>query len=259
MSNPPKVSVVTSVYNGEKYIEDCVQSILSQSFRDFEYIVLNNGSTDGTAELLDKFDDPRLKIVHQENLGISRSLNKGIDMACSELIARLDADDVSSPDRLEIQVRFMESNPEFVLCAGGYNKWKDGEISPQTVPLPCSDAEIRSCLSDYNPIAHSAAMFRKEAFNKVGGYDRRLDFSQDYDLWIKLMKTGKACNLQDVLGFVRFYEVSTLSKNKNNTFFEAVKVKRRAYCFHGGSFFNLLFFVVRGFSVLICRNVFQLK
>ncbi len=253
MSKIPKVSVVTSVYNGEKYISACVQSILDQSFEDFEFILLDNGSTDGTSELLDRIDDPRVRVIHQENLGIPQSLNKGIHLACGELIARLDADDVSYPDRLERQVKFMDANPDHVLCGGGYERWINGCLSPQTVPLPLNDDDIRSCLSRYNPIAHSAVVFRKDAFLKAGGYDRHLRFSQDYDLWIKLMKIGKACNLDENFGFVRFYEESTFSSNKSITFFEVLKVKWKAYSLYGGSFFYLLYFMLRGLLVLAFR------
>ena len=108
----PQVSVVTSVYNGEEYLEECVDSILNQTFQNFEYIILNNGSTDGTARILQRYTDPRLRIIHQENLGISKSLNKGINLSNSDLIARLDADDFSSPQRLEKQVTFMEKHPD---------------------------------------------------------------------------------------------------------------------------------------------------
>ena len=104
----PQVSVVTSVYNGEEYLEECVDSVLNQTFQDFEYITLNNGSTDNTAKILQRYTDPRLRIIHQENLGIPRSLNKGIDISSSDLIARLDADDYSMPQMLEQQITFME-------------------------------------------------------------------------------------------------------------------------------------------------------
>ena len=110
----PRVSVVTSVYNGETYLEECIDSILNQTFQDFEYIILDNGSTDRTPEILVQYTDPRIRIIHQENLGIAGSLNKGINISNSDLIARLDADDYSFPQRLEQQVSFMEQNPEIV-------------------------------------------------------------------------------------------------------------------------------------------------
>ena len=110
----PQVSIVTSVYNGELYLEECIKSILSQTFKDFEYIILNNGSTDRTAKILNLYNDPRLRVIHQENLGISRSLNKGIDLSRSDLIARQDADDYSFVSRLENQVKFMDQHQDIV-------------------------------------------------------------------------------------------------------------------------------------------------
>jgi len=259
MSKSPKVSVVTSVYNGEKYIEECVQSILNQSFKDFEFILLDNGSTDGTAKFLDQINDPRVRVVHQENLGIPQSLNKGVQLARGELVARLDADDVSYPHRLEHQVQFMDANKDHVLCGGGYQCWINGSLSPQTVPLPLTDQDIRSRLSRFNPIAHSAVVFRKDAFLQVGGYDRHLLFTQDYDLWIRLMKIGKASNLEENLGFVRFYEASTWSRNKRVTFFETLKAKWKAYSLYGGSLFYLIYFFLRGLLVLAVRKYSEPK
>ena len=127
----PKVAVVTSVYNGEDFLEQCVHSILDQTFRDFEFIILNNGSTDETAQILNQFRDPRLRIIHQENLGVTRSLDKGVRMARADLIARLDADDYSFPNRLSKQVGFMDRNLDYELCGSKFLELTGSKISPQ--------------------------------------------------------------------------------------------------------------------------------
>tara|TARA_Y100000758_G_C15715118_1_gene298713 strand:+ start:62 stop:490 length:429 start_codon:yes stop_codon:yes gene_type:complete len=139
----PRVSVVTSVYNGEAYVEECIDSILNQTFQDFEYIILNNGSTDRTAEILNHYTDSRIHIIHQENLGISRSLNKGINLSKSELIARLDADDYALPQRLEKQIAFMEQHPKVVLCGSRFKELVGEKISPQKVQFVEQDKDIQ--------------------------------------------------------------------------------------------------------------------
>ena len=139
----PQVSVVTSVYNGEAYLEECIDSILNQTFQSFEYIILNNGSTDGTAMILQRYTDPRIRIIHQENLGISRSLNKGINLSSSDLIARLDADDYSSPQRLEKQIAFMGKYTNVVLCGSRRKELLGSKILSSTVPFVEKDEDIR--------------------------------------------------------------------------------------------------------------------
>ena len=165
----PKVSVVTSVYNGETYLKECVDSILNQTLQDFEYIILNNGSTDRTAEILNKFTDPRLKIVHQHNLGIAMSLNKGVKLSRSDIIARLDADDYSFPQRLEKQVTFMEQHPEIVVCGSRFKELLGENTFNQSIRFIETDQAIRKSMSLFNPFSHSATIFRKNAFLESGG------------------------------------------------------------------------------------------
>ena len=159
----PLVSVVTSVYNGEAHVEECIDSILNQTFQDFEYIILNNGSTDRTAEILNRYTDSRIHIIHQENLGISRSLNKGINLSKSELIARLDADDYALPQRLEKQIAFMEQHPKVVLCGSRFKELVREKFFPQKVQFVEQDKDIRKTISCFNPFSHSTTMIRKNS------------------------------------------------------------------------------------------------
>ena len=129
----PRVSIITSVYNGESYLEECIESILNQTFVDFEYIILNNGSTDRTAKILNLYNDPRLRVIHQENLGISASLNQGVKLSRCDLIARLDADDYSLPQRLEKQTIFMEQHPRVVVCGSRFKEFFGEKIFTQKV------------------------------------------------------------------------------------------------------------------------------
>jgi len=118
----PRISVLTSVHNGEKYINECIDSILNQTFSDFEYIILNDGSTDQTKDILDKYTDPRLRIFHQENLGIPKSLNRGVSLCHTDLIAHLDGDDYAHSHWLERQFEFMIQNQNVVFCSARFQE-----------------------------------------------------------------------------------------------------------------------------------------
>ena len=119
----PKVTVLMAVYNGERYLRDAVESILCQTFRDFQFLIINDGSTDNTRDLILSYDDARIVLVDSEhNVGQTRSLNRGLELAAGELIARQDADDISEPDRLAKQVAFLERHPEVALLGTWYKE-----------------------------------------------------------------------------------------------------------------------------------------
>jgi glycosyltransferase involved in cell wall biosynthesis len=235
----PRVSVVTSVYNGEAYLEECVNSILSQTLKDFEYIILNNGSTDRTADILTKYTDPRIRIIHQKNLGVVNSLNKGVSLCRSDLIARLDADDYVHPHWLEKQYEHMNQNQDIVLCSSRFEELINGKLYPQSFPFIEKDLEIRKSLSFMNPIAHSFSIIRKSSVMKVGGYDPKLIIAHDYDLWIRLLEEGKGHNLSEALGVHRTHDASYSMKKERTMIKEAFQVQWKAYRKLGGSFFKM--------------------
>ena len=235
----PKISVVTSVYNGEAFIKECVDSILSQTFEDFEYIILNNGSTDSTAKILSQYTDPRLKIVHQENLGIVNSLNKGTSLCRSDLIAHLDADDFVHPFWLEKHIDYISQNQDVVLCSSRFEELYKGKLYSQSFPFIEADQEIRKSLCFFNPIPHSFTIMRKSSLQKVGGYDPKLNIVHDYDLWIRLLEEGKAHNLDEVLGVYRAHDSSFASKKERTMIKEAFQVQWKAYRNLGGSFWKM--------------------
>jgi glycosyltransferase involved in cell wall biosynthesis len=236
----PQFSVVTSVYNGEDYLEQCIDSILSQTFKDFEYIILNNGSTDRTPEILSRYTDPRIRIVHQENLGVPKSLNKGVSLCRAGLIARLDADDYVHPHWLEKHFEFMSKNKDVVLCSSRFEELVDGKLHPQSFPFVENDKEIRKSLSFMNPIAHSLSITRKSSFLKAGGYDPKLIIAHDYDLWIRLLEEGKGHNLNEALGVHRNHDSSYSMKKERTMIKEVFQVQWRAYTKLGGSFWKMV-------------------
>jgi glycosyltransferase involved in cell wall biosynthesis len=236
----PKISVVTSVYNGEDFLEECVNSVLKQTFQDFEYIILNDGSTDRTSEILDRYTDPRLRIVHQRNLGISQSLNKGISLCQADLIAHLDADDYVNPHWLEKHFDFLNQNQDVIFCNSRFEELFNGKLYPQSFPFIEQDHEIRKSLCFMNTIPHSFIIFRKSSLIKTGGYDPKLIIAHDYDLWVRLLEEGKVHNLNEILGVHRIHGASITKKKERTMIKEAFQVQWRAYRKLGGSFWKMV-------------------
>jgi len=236
----PTVSFVISVHNGEAYLEECIDSVLNQTFKDFECIILNNGSTDRTPEILEQYTDPRLRIIHQENIGISPSLNKGVRLADSDLIARQDADDSSLAQRLEKQTEFMINNPQVVICGSRFRELIRGKNLAQKVDFIETDEAIKKTLCLFNPIAHSTVMFRKKAFIESGGYSEQLKFGLDYDLWLRMLALGEARNLKDELSTIRISTHSISGQNERRQKLEGLSIRCRAFKQFGGNPINIL-------------------
>src|ERR1700743_975142 len=158
MSQTPTVSVVLSVRNGGSNLPKALETILNQSLSDFELIVINNGSTDGTREFLDQLTDPRLRVYHQEDRGLAAALNRGISLARGRYVARQDHDDWALPTRIEQQVRFLDANPEYALVGTRAEIWVGNHPSGRFHDHPTDDAALRFELLFNNPFVHSSVM-----------------------------------------------------------------------------------------------------
>ncbi len=201
---PPKVSVIMSVYNAEKHVKEAIDSILNQTFSDFEFIIVNDGSTDRTSEILKSYTDLRLIIVNQANKGVTRSLNKAIEMARGQYIARMDADDISLPQRLQMQVEFLEEHPAVSLVGTSVLQIdEDGKIMAEW-SLLTESAQIKKALLTENQFCHGSVMFRRERIEKVGGYREEFERAQDYDLWLRIAEHYEVANLATPLYKWRF-------------------------------------------------------
>ena len=195
----PLISVVTAFYNTELYLKEAIESILAQDFEDFEFILIDDGSTDQSYQIADSFKDPRLKIFHQTNQGLSKTLNKGIELANSDFIMRLDADDIALPQRMRLQYDFLNSNSDYVAI--GSNAIiidKDGKelyVTKQNLNWESIKTNL-----PINPFYHSSVMMRKDIVNKCGGYPVSIRHHfEDIVLWNKLSKFGKFSNLAEPL------------------------------------------------------------
>ena len=198
----PKVSVLMPVYNGEKYLREAVESILNQIFSDFEFIIIDDGSTDNTNDIIRSYSDPRVRLVTNENnIGLTRSLNRGIDLSRSKYIARMDGDDVSLPARLEKQVEYMENHPETGVVGTRASEINHlGKITRRKTAHHISDKKMKVQLMFGTCFLHPSVMMRRRTLENTGiCYDESFSTSQDYFLWWRLSSHTKFSNLSDAL------------------------------------------------------------
>ncbi len=224
----PPLSVVMGVRNAEPWVQAAVESILAQTQQEFEFIVVDDGSTDRTGAILDGFVDPRLKVFHQPRAGLTRSLNRALRLASAPLVARMDADDVALPERFARQLDFLEHHPEVGLLGTGCH-----EISPsgevlRTITPPADDGAIRRALIRRNPFIHSSVVMRREALEAAGGYDEGLPVAQDYDLWVRMSRVTRLANLPEPLVLRRLTPGRVSSARDTDRLRAEVTVKLRA-------------------------------
>ncbi len=197
----PFVSVILPVYNQQAKIGRAVRSILSQTWQDFELIVIDDGSTDGTwKNLLPYGQEPRTRLVKETHRGLTPTLNHGLKLARGELIARQDSDDLSDPTRLERQVAFMDSHPDIGVLGTWARLYKERPDMTEDWDPVISDPEIRSHLFyGENPIVHGSALFRRRCYEECGGYGQEFVYAQDYELWTRFAQRFQFANLPEHL------------------------------------------------------------
>lgn len=198
-NHPPLVSVVMAVYNAEGTIEHAIKSILGQTFENYELILIDDGSTDRTRQILEEYagKEGRIRVISQKNIGLTRSLNRGLQEAKGKYIVRQDADDYSYPQRLEQQIELMENNPDVVLCGSNCdNVFSDGVTSQWGHK---TEEVLKQSIPYKTPFAHSTAAFRTDIAQKLGGYDETFATSQDMEFWIRLSGQGRVVMLEQAL------------------------------------------------------------
>lgn len=197
----PKISVILPVYNGQEYLVESINSVLTQSFADFELIIINDGSTDGSVKMIEKLDDPRIRFFQQPNKGLAATLNRGISLAKGEYIARQDQDDVSFQSRFARQVNFLDANQEVGMVGTGAEIWVGNNRTNRLLSHPTEYALLKFAMLFDNHFVHSSVMLRRSVLNKVGGYAvaSARQPPEDYELWSRVMKDYKLANLPDVL------------------------------------------------------------
>lgn len=217
----PKISVLMPVYNTEEiFLKDAIESILNQTFTDFEFLIINDGSTNNSEGVILSYNDERIKYIkNEQNLGLIKTLNKGLDLANGEYIARMDSDDISLPERFEKQVKFLDENPEIGIL-GTWCEW----FPKQRVMKSFTENEkIKECLLImHNEIGHPTVMIRKSLKDKFNiRYDENALYVEDYALWLSLI---------DKVGFANIPEVLLKYRRHSNSICKNNKIKQNLNC-----------------------------
>lgn len=209
----PRISVVMPVWNGEKYLREAIDSLLAQSFGDFELLVMDDGSTDGTSEILHSYRDSRIRPIRLDHGGIIAAERRGVAQARADWIGRQDADDASEPTRLQKQWTVLSRRPDAVFCYT--NVRRIGEISQDPPPghFPTSRALLAMRLCWQNPFTHSTVVYRKQAFLEAGQYDQRDYPADDYALWGRMFELGEFVGISEPLVVYRVLGTSVSRAN----------------------------------------------
>jgi glycosyltransferase involved in cell wall biosynthesis len=221
----PAVTVLMPVYNAEAHLAEAVESILAQTFTDFEFLIIDDGSTDRTPDILKEYAlrDSRVRLeCNERNLQIAATLNKGLALSAASLIARMDSDDIAFPERLERQITRFAAQPELVALGGGVCFIAEmGKRTGQCLDYPEDHNAIVGALwAHERNLAHPTVMFRTEAVKSIGGYRLLIAYAEDYDLWLRLSEVGQLGNLQEPVLLYRMRSSSVSS----------TKAKEQAIC-----------------------------
>jgi glycosyltransferase involved in cell wall biosynthesis len=214
----PKVSVIMSTYNDAKFLPQSVESVLGQSFGDFEFLIVDDASPDNTKSILERYGQKDSRIIHwtnQTNLGLTKNLNTAIQKARGEYIARLDSDDAwSDANKLKKQIDFLEQNRDYCLVGSWAEAFSDDTKKRFTIRYPASDSQIRGQLLWHNCFVHSSIMARKQNILTAGGYDLNQQYIEDYALWLRLGLESKFANLPEIMVRYRINSVG-ITRKKN--------------------------------------------
>jgi glycosyltransferase involved in cell wall biosynthesis len=226
----PLVSVVMAVHNEADFIHEALQSITLQSFGDFEFIILDDASADETPSILEKYQqcDSRIRLMRLgQNLGLTACLNRSIELVRGKYIARMDADDISLPQRLEKQVEFMESHPEVDVLGTGFALIDEAGARLSDVIFSSHPQTLKWNLPFFTPIAHPSAMIRTETIKRLGGYDPDMKRAQDYDLWWRVSLSGRLANLSEIHLLLRQHakNISTRYQDQQEYFSRVISAK----------------------------------
>ena len=208
----PKISIIMSVYNEERHLRASIESILNQTFTDFEFIIVNDGSTDASLEIIKSYADARIQIINnEENIGLTKSLNKAIKKARGEYIARQDADDISLPDRFEAQLKYLAKHPKTALLGTSiYVINEKGKMMKRRIALPSPG----KALFKGNRFFHGSLIIKKDIIDELGPYNEQFKYSQDYELVLRISRIYDTRNLTTPLYKLRFHDKSITSAKR---------------------------------------------
>jgi len=229
----PRVSAIIAAYNGERFIRSAVESIVNQTFRDFELIVIDDCSTDGTVQILADLKDERLRVIRNErNLGIAKSLNTGLAVAKGEYVALQDHDDVSFPTRFECQVGFLDKHVQIGMVGSSYTVIDETGAAVMNCPVECDNLKLRWTLLWSNPFCHTTIMVRRRAIQEAGGYspNKNYRFAEDYDMMSRVAVHFPVANISQPLGQWRRHSTAASRLHADQQLVSARLISQRNIC-----------------------------
>jgi len=229
MKKQPLVSVIMPVYNGEKFLRDSIESILNQTYKNFEFIIVDDGSTDNSVRIIKEYQkkDKRIKLIeNKKNLGASKALKIGLKNTKGFYYFRMDCDDISYKNRLEKELDFLEKNKDYVIVGSNLEIIDEDKKKIGYRFYPQENEEIKKTLIFKNPFAYSSTMIRLELLKKIF-YDEKYLYCEDYDLWFKLLKYGKGKNLPDFLIKYRINKNQIKSRRLKNQLKETIEIQKK--------------------------------
>lgn len=229
--NIPKVSIIIPTHNREAFIREAIDSVLAQSFADWEIIIIDDASTDKTESIVSEYvtKDSRIKYYkNEENLGIARTRNKGLKIAKGIYIAPLDSDDIwMDKEKLKKQVEFLDTNQDYALLGGGIMHIDKESKLVKKVLFPVYDSVIRNIILQFNPFAQSTLLFRKDVALELGGYSTEYKICDDYDLWLRIGIKHKFTNIPQVLSGYRIHGGNITHTKRLTTAREILEIVRK--------------------------------
>jgi glycosyltransferase involved in cell wall biosynthesis len=213
----PLVSVIFPVYNGAPFLREAIESILNQTYKNFELIIINDGSKDDSVVIIEQFRDPRVRFFSQANQGLAATLNRAIGLAQGEYIARQDQDDISMPQRFEKQVAFLQTHPGHGMVGTWAEVWAGNKKTSRMHQHPTESCALRFALLFDNQFVHSSMMIRRKVFDRVGLYstDKSRQPPEDYELWSRVVREFEVANIPDPLVVYREMQGSMSRVGKN--------------------------------------------
>ena len=228
MKEPVLISVIIPTYNKSQYLKEAIESVLNQTYKNIEIIIVDDGSTDNTEKIARSFQGTRIIYFFQKNKGPAGARDSGIKKAQGEYVAFLDSDDLWLPEKLERQIEFMERNSEIGLLGTGCYEVDSGGKMIGKKNFPTENNILQKILIKYNPFIQSSVTIKKEILDKVEGYDENFSESEDYDLWLRIAKYCQIANLPEPLVMKRYYpENLSPTKDKKQLFF-VLEAKKKA-------------------------------
>lgn len=229
LAGKPRVTVLMSVYNSEDYLREAIDSILSQTFTDFEFLIINDGSIDNSLTIIQSYKDPRIRLVDRENWGLTASLNHGLELARGDYIARQDSDDISLPKRFKKEVAYLDQNPSIALVGSNYTLIDHAGKPLVTTNVFTHPNDLKLALIACNQYGHGSVMIRKSIFEKVEPYDSSVGYVEDYDLWVRISREADVANIEESLYLWRKTEESITHSNHELQIKQAFAVRDKSF------------------------------